>query len=337
MVRNRLNRNYDEGYILLFFIFLFIVMSVSSPSFLTSYNLRNLLSTASITGIMACGMTAVMATGGIDISVGSVLGFGGALSAYILTKVEAPSVGVVVMAILLSVVACGFLGLVNGFVIIKLKAPSLLVTMGMMRAVRGLVYLITGGKAIFFKEEIAAYRWIGSGFIGTVPTLVVFFIVIAVAMGWILKRTIYGRYLCSIGLNTDASYLSGVNTDRIALSAYVVCGLLAGLSGVILSSRLNSATPDAGVNYETLVITAIVLGGNRLTGGKASILGTVIGIFIMVMFANWLNLLGLQSIYQKIVTGTVLIMVLVINSLTKSHKTGFSFALITGKQASGKR
>jgi len=311
------SRSHDERYIVLAFFVLFAIMSVFSPSFLTSYNLRNLLCTASITGIVACGMTAVMATGGIDISVGSLLGLGGALSAYVLTKVEEPSVTAVAVAILLSVLACGLLGLVNGVLTVKLRAPSLLITMGMMKAARGLVYLITGGKAVFFKEEISAYRWIGSGFVGNVPTLVVVFVVIAVAMGWILKKTVYGRYLCSIGLNANASYLSGVNVDRVALSAYVVCGLLAGLSGVILSSRLNSATPDAGVNYETLVITAIVLGGNSLTGGRASILGTVVGIFIMVMLANWLNLLGMQSIYQKIVTGGLLIIVLVVNTLTK--------------------
>ena len=307
---------FDEVYILIFFIILFIVMAIVSPAFLTSYNLINLLSTASITGIVACGMTAVMATGGIDISIGSVLGFGGALSAYVLTKINEPTVIDVVLVLLLSVFACSLLGLINGIVITKLKVTSLLATMGMMRAVRGLVYLTTGGKAIFFRDEIEAYRWLGSGFIGDVPTLIVIFLAVALILGWILKRTVYGRYLCSIGLNTDAAYLSGVDTKKIILSSYVICGMLAGLSGVILSSRLNSAIPDAGTGYETVAITAIVLGGNRLTGGKASILGTVIGICIMVMLANWLNLLGIQSIYQKIITGSVLIGAIVIDSLT---------------------
>lgn len=311
---------FDEVYIFALFLGLFVIMSIVSPSFLTAYNLKNLLSTASITGIMACGMTAVMATGGIDISIGSLLGLGGALSAYVLSRMESPSAMMVALVMLGSVLVCGLIGLINGFVITKLNVAPLLATMGMQRAVRGLVYLVTGGKAIFFKTEIPAYRWIGSGMVGGIPTLVLFFAVIALLMGWILKKTIYGRYLCSIGLNTDAAYLSGVNTRRVAFSAYIICGLLAGLSGVILSSRLNSATPDAGVGYETIVITAIVLGGNSLTGGKASILGTVIGIFIMVMLSNWLNLLGMQSIYQKIVTGALLIVVIVMDSLTKRNR-----------------
>ena len=307
---------FDEVYILGLFLILFAIMSVFSPSFLTAYNLKNLLCTASITGIMACGMTAVMATGGIDIAVGSTLGLGGAISAYVLSSMTTPSAWMVGVVMLMSVAVCGLVGLINGFVITKFNVPPLLATMGMQRTVRGLVYLVTGGKAIFFREEIPAYRWIGSGYVGTIPTLVIFFFLVALGIGWILKKTIYGRYLCSIGLNKDASYLSGVNTRRVTFSAYVICGLMEGLSGVILSSRHNSATPDAGVSYETTAITAIVLGGNSLTGGKASIFGAVIGTFIMVMLSNWLNLVGMQSIYQKIVTGTVLILVIVADRVT---------------------
>lgn len=316
-----------EGLYAYFFLgALILIMVFASDAFLTPYNLYNLLSTAAIKGILACGMTFIIITGGIDISVGSNLAFGGILVAALLGSTNATGLFAhlgnvpVPLAMLIGVLACSLIGFCNGFMVTKLRIPPFIATMGMMQITRGLSYICSGGFAVTFKKDIPSFQWIGSGKIGAVPSIAIFFIVIAVIFGYILKFTSYGRFLCAIGNNEVASRFSGISVNRIKMLAYTTLGTLAGLGGIILTARLNSATPDAGMGYELDCITAVVIGGTSLSGGKGTIAGTVAGIFIMVVLATSLNLLGVQSIYQYLSKGLILLIAVLIDSYLNKRR-----------------
>ncbi|MGM0414779.1 MAG: ABC transporter permease [Bacillota bacterium] len=287
---------------------LVIVMSFLSDRFLTFPNMFNIFRQVSIMGVMAVGMTMVILSQGIDLSVGSLLALSGAVSAGVMA-----GDGNMVLGILAGLAVGTGLGLFNGFMISKANLPDFIVTLAMMSIARGLTLVYTGGRPISGFDP--AFRMIGGGRIGRVPFPVIIFFVIIVIGYLILNKTTFGRYIYAVGGNKQAARLAGINTDLIKLKVYAISGFLAGVSGIILTSRLNSAQPTAGVAYELDVIAMVVLGGTSLAGGKGSVGGTLIGALIIGVLNNSLNLLGVASFYQEVAKGLVILVAVLLDSL----------------------
>ena len=287
---------------------LVIVMSFLSDRFLTLPNMLNIFRQVSIMGIMAVGMTMVILSQGIDLSVGSLLALSGAVTAGFMAGETN-----MVLAILVGLAVGTGLGLFNGFMISKANLPDFIVTLAMMSIARGLTLVYTGGRPISGFDP--AFRTIGGGRVGMIPVPVIIFLVIILIGYFILNKTTFGRYIYAVGGNKEAARLAGINTDAIKLKVYAISGFLAAVSGIILTSRLNSAQPTAGVAYELDVIAMVVLGGTSLTGGKGSVGGTLIGALIIGVLNNSLNLLGVASFYQEVAKGLVILVAVLLDSL----------------------
>ncbi|MGE5554349.1 MAG: ABC transporter permease [Betaproteobacteria bacterium] len=290
------------------------VLSLSSPVFLTKENLLNVTRTVSINGVAAAGMTLVILTGGIDLSVGSLFALAGAVTTGLLgtSYTSAPLARLLALpmpvAVLVGVAVAGLLGYVNGWVITKFAIPPFVATLGMMSFARGLTYLYTGGYPITFNVLPPMFAWLGQGHILGVPVPTVVFLLAVLLCWWILRFTSFGRAIYAVGGNAETARLSGLNVKRVKRLAYTFVGALAGISGIVLASRVAAGSPVAGLGYETDVIAGVVIGGTSLMGGSGSILGTVIGVFIIGVIENGLNLLGVSTYYQYIVKGLVLIL-----------------------------
>jgi len=287
---------------------LVIVMSFLSDRFLTLPNMLNIFRQVSIMGIMAVGMTMVIIAQGIDLSVGSILALSGAVTAGMMAGDTS-----IVLAVLIGLAVGTGLGLFNGLMISKAKLPDFIVTLAMMSIARGLTLVYTGGRPISGFDPV--FRSIGGGRVGRVPIPAIIFAVILVIGYLVLTKTTFGRYIYAVGGNQKAARLAGINTDRIKIMVYAISGLLSAASGVILTSRLNSAQPTAGVAYELDVIAMVVLGGTSLIGGKGSVGGTLIGALIIGVLNNSLNLLGVASFYQEVAKGLVILVAVLLDSL----------------------
>ena len=288
-----------------------IVMSFLSDHFLTLPNILNVIRQVSIMGIMAVGMTFVILSQGIDLSVGSLLAFTGAVAAGLLSGGQS-----IFLAVLVGLAAGAALGFFNGFMIAKANLPDFIVTLAMMSIARGLALVYTGGRPISGFDP--GFRFIGGGRLGLIPIPVIIFLVIIVLGYIVLTRTTFGRYVYAVGGNREAARLAGINTDRIKMAVYTLSGLLAGVSGVILTARLNSAQPTAGRAYELDVIAMVVLGGTSLMGGKGTVQGTLIGALIIGVLNNSLNLLGVASFYQEVAKGIVILLAVLLDRLQHS-------------------
>ncbi|RSK54683.1 ABC transporter permease [Bacillus canaveralius] len=301
--------------ILVGLILLIALFSAINPDFLSYKNFEDILRMSSIYGIAALGMTLVMLTGGIDLSVGSVMALGGALSAGFLgiafgaaNPIQLPFV----LAVLLAIIITGVIGLLNGFVITKFNIAPFVATLGMMTIARGLTYIYTDftvggipGSPITFSHPL--FDWLGAGYIAGIPTQAVIFIVLALVLGFVLRHTALGRNVYAVGGNGEISRLAGINKDWIVMIAYMAMGVLAGLSGLLLTGKLSSASPLTGTGYELDIITIVVLGGTSMIGGRASIFGTVLGALILSVITNGLNFLNVPSFYQYLIKGTILV------------------------------
>jgi ribose/xylose/arabinose/galactoside ABC-type transport system permease subunit len=279
----------------------------------------------SITGLIALGMTFVIIVRGIDLSVGSLIALCGLVGAVIAKGglVERFSVGVGTelanpwyWALAGSVLIGLLAGTVNGVCITKLKVPAFVVTLGGLSAYRGTALLVSDGGPISGFNE--AYRWIGQGKIGMVPIPVIIFLVFIVLCHIVLKYTVYGRYIYSVGGNPEAARLSGINIDLIIISTYIITGFLVGLAAFILSARLNSAEAVAGMGYELNVIAVVVVGGTSLFGGRGNILGTIIGAMLFGVLQNGLVLLNVSSYIQQIIIGIILILAVTFDKFSNS-------------------
>ncbi len=309
---------------LLFLIVLIAVFSLLRPNaFPTPVNLFNVARQASITGIIAVGMTFVILTGGIDLSVGSVLAVSGMVAAAVykgglsLQAGATPVVGV--WAPILVACAVGLAaGLVQGLCITRLKVPPFVVTLGGLSAFRGLTLIIgNGGPISAFDEK---FDWWGQGkLFDLIPIPVLIFAAVAIIAFIILRYTQYGRYIYAVGGNPEAARLSGLNTQLLILSVYMIVGLLAGLAGFVLASRLNSAEAVAGTGYELTVIAAVVIGGTSLFGGEGSVVGTVIGSLLISTLTFGLTQLNVQSYTQQIIIGAILVFAVWFDRVTKAR------------------
>lgn len=291
-----------------------IVLWILTPHFLTVANLLNITQQTSINAVIAVGMTFVIITAGIDLSVGSIMAFAGVVLA---SAIEA---GVPLPLALLIGLAVGLAcGLVNGVLITWGKLPPFISTLGMMSVARGAALLYTEGRPISgFSGD---FRFLASGEILGIPNPVIIMIIVYLVAHFVLTRTKLGRYTYAIGGNEEASILSGINVKYYKTIVYGLCGLLSGLAAIILTARLNSAQPIAGIMYELDAIAATVIGGTSLMGGEGRIGGTLIGALIMGVLRNGLNLLGVSSFIQQTVIGSVIIIAVLIDMALKKQKS----------------
>ncbi|MDN6327230.1 MAG: ribose ABC transporter permease, partial [Alkalibacterium sp.] len=283
-------------------IVLMVFVTIMNPNFIQVGNILNLLRQVSINGLIAFGMTFVIITGGIDLSVGSTLALSGALGAGMIAAGWNP-----VIATLGALIMGALLGAVNGVVITKGKTAPFIATLATMTIYRGLTLVYTDGNPITGIGDSFFFQFIGKGYIFGIPFPVV---LMAIAFGIlfvILHKMTFGRKTFAIGGNENASYIAGIKSDRIKIAVYAISGFMASLSGMILTSRLNSAQPTAGTSYELDAIAAVVLGGTSLSGGRGRLFGTLVGALIIGTLNNGLNLIGVSSFYQQVVKGIVII------------------------------
>jgi ribose/xylose/arabinose/galactoside ABC-type transport system permease subunit len=294
-------------------IALCIVLWILTPHFMTVSNLLNVAQQTTLVAIIAVGMTFVIITGGIDLSVGSALAFSGVAMATLLQK------GVPLGIALLAGLGAGLLcGLLNGLLITIGRLPPFIATLGMMSVARGAALVFTGGRPVSGFSD--TFRQIAVGEIIHIPAPVIIMLAVYLIAHFVLTKTKLGRYTYAIGGNEEATILSGVNVRLYKTMVYGLCGLLSGLAAIILTARLNSAQPIAGMMYELDAIAATVIGGTSLTGGEGTIFGTLIGALIIGVLRNGLNLLDISSFVQQIVIGAVIIVAVLFDMLLKAKK-----------------
>ena len=277
-------------------------MSLLSPYFLSISNFLNILLATSVIGILAIGSTFVISSAGLDLSVGSVMGLAGVAGAVVMNQLGLNWV----FGILACIIAGGIAGFFNGQLVTRAKIPAFIVTLGMLGVARGTALLLCDGKPIYGLSN--EFLFFGQGRPFGIPFPVVIFIVVALITHYILASTKFGKHTLVIGDNQIAAVAMGININRHKVQLYALSGGLAGLAGMIFTSRVNAGDPTAGLNYELTAITAAIIGGTNLFGGKGSIIGTFIGALIMGVLQNGLNLLAVQSYYQRMAIGAVLIL-----------------------------
>ncbi|WP_338026195.1 MULTISPECIES: ABC transporter permease [Cohnella] len=277
-----------------------IVLSIVSDAFLTFTNLMNVLRQVSINGILAVGMTFVILTAGIDLSIGSMM----AVSAVIAASIVSYNPDLAIVALLAGMLASGALGGVSGTMSAKLNVAPFVATLAMMTIARGIALIYTNGRPIVIDSP--SFKFLGQGYLGPIPFPVVLFILVTVIMSIILYKTKFGRYIFAVGGNENAAHISGIRVSRVKIWVYVINGLLAGLAGVLLASRISSGQPNSGMGYELDAIAAVVIGGTSLFGGRGSMLGTIVGVLIIGVINNGLNLLDVSSYWQQIIKGVII-------------------------------
>lgn len=290
------------------FVLLFAVVAVLNPSFIEPLNLLNLLRQISINALIAFGMTFVILTGGIDLSVGSILALSSALMAGMIVSGVDPILSICITALL-----GALMGAVNGLLITKGKVAPFIATLATMTIYRGLTLVYTDGNPITGLGDHYSFQLFGRGYFFGIPVPAVTMLITFFILWFILHKTSFGRKTYAIGGNETAAFVSGIKVDRVKCLIYSLAGMMAAISGAILTSRLNSAQPTAGTAYEMDAIAAVVLGGTSLAGGKGRIFGTLVGALIIGTLNNGLNLLGVSSFYQQVVKGIVILIAVLID------------------------
>ena len=284
--------------------------SAASPNFMQTENMVSILQATAVNGVLAIACTFVIITGGIDLSVGTLMTFCSVMAGVFLTYMGLPLAVGVVGAIFFGALC----GLVSGVVIAKLKVPPFIATLGMMMLLKGLALVISGTKPIYFNNTESFSAISQDSLIGVVlpslpiPNAVLILFIVAVAASLVLNRTILGRYTFALGSNEEAVRLSGVNVDFWKIVVYTLNGAICGIAGLLIASRLNSAQPALGQGYELDAIAAVVIGGTSLSGGAGTILGTIIGAFIMSVLTNGLRIMSVAQEWQTVVTGVIIIL-----------------------------
>ena len=312
----------------LFLVVLMAGFAIAEPRFLSTINLLNVLRQVSISGLLAIGMTFVILTAGIDLSVGSLLAFCG-LAAAIVAKgaatgnfalgADGSAAGYGWASAMLVAVAIGLVGGgLQGLAITRAKVPPFVVTLGGMSVFRGAALLLSGGGPISGFDE--GFRFFGQGRIGGVPTPVLIFLGFAILAHVVLRYTRFGRQVYAVGGNPEAARLSGLKVGRILLSVYLIMGFFSGLGGFVLAARLNSAEAVAGMGYELTVIASVVIGGTSLFGGIGTIFGTVIGTVLIGVLLNGLVLLNVSSYIQQIIIGLIIVLAVAFDTFAKSRR-----------------
>lgn len=294
-----------------------IVISILEPRFLTTGNLMTILRQTSINAVIATGMTFVILVGGIDLSVGSVLGFTGAIAANMISG------GTNIVVVILTVLILGtFIGFVNGSLITVGRLQPFIATLGTVTLLRGLLLVFSQGKPIGTgnTEGSELFNAIGRGFIGPIPIPVYLMLAIFIIAYYMLNHTRMGRYIYSTGSNEEATMYSGIKTNRVKLFVYAASGMMASIAGVLITARLGSAQPTAGAGYELDAIAAVVLGGTSMAGGIGTITGTAIGALIIGVLNNALNIMQVSSYYQDVAKGIVILIAVLMDRKKKASR-----------------
>lgn len=300
--------------ILIGFFLMCAALSFLSPAFLTQENLMNVLRQVSTNANLAFAMTLAIIIGGIDLSVGSVLAISGSLAAGLIALSGVP----IPVAIAVGMLAGTLVGVFNGFVISKTGIAPFIVTLATMQIARGLAYVYTGGMPV--RAFVDEFNVIGNGYLGPIPLPVIYSAVIFAAMCFLLYRTKFGRYVYALGGNKSATVYSGININRIQILVYSIVGFLSAFSGVVLCARMYSGQPTVGQGFELDAIAAVVLGGTSFSGGIGTLGGTLIGVFIIGVLNNGLNLLNINSFWQLVIKGVVILLAVYVDVLKKRGK-----------------
>ena len=304
----RIWENIVADYILIFaVIVLIIILSLMVEQFLTMTNIMNVLRQMSMVAIIAVGIFFVMVGGGIDISVGSIVGL---ITVVMATGISKMGINPVVV-IFISLAVGALCGAFNGLLIAKIGVPALIGTLGTMEVIRGLLYVFTNGYTVGLVEE--SIKFIGKGYVWFIPFPAVVMIIIYIAGHFISQKTAFGRYVYAVGGNDEASYLSGIKITRVRMITYTISGVTAAISGIILSLRLSSGQPAAAIGWEFEAITAALIGGVSIIGGKGKVFGVLLGIILISLLTNGMTMLDLNSYWQRVIKGVVLIVAIVLD------------------------
>jgi len=302
----------SEFSLVIVFIIEVIIFSQLSPYFLTTDNLLNVSLQASITAIIAAGMTFVILTAGIDLSVGSLVALSGVIATSLL-KIDASVFIVFIISILGGILFGAASGTLAGVFITKFKITPFIVTLALMTIWRGTAFVYTEGRPIW--ELPKAFSTLGGDRILGIPIPTIIMFVVFITAHIVLTKTRFGRYVYAVGGNLEAARLAGIKTNKILISVYIISGVLSAISGILLASRMNSGQPNAGLMYELDVIAAVVVGGTSLFGGRGTIIGTFIGSMLIAVLRNGLNLMNVGSYVQQVVVGVVILLAVLMDQL----------------------
>lgn len=292
-----------------------LLISLITPQFLTISNWTIIITQVSINALLAFGVTFVIITGGIDLSLGSIVAVTGVTSAMLAHPNSYP----VLLPIFMGLLAGLLMGAFNGFIITKSKIAPFIVTLGTMTIGRGLALILSDGRPVSNLSD--SFNFLGSGTVLGIPVLILIFILVFALCSVILNKTVLGRYIYAVGGNEQAARASGINVDRVKLAVYSMSGLLAGLAGILLASRITTGQPNAGAGFELDAIAAVVIGGTSTSGGKGSMAGTLIGVLLIGVINNSLDLLNVTSYYQQVVMGIIIIGAVVLDSLNQKSNS----------------
>lgn len=292
-----------------------LFFSVATPHFLNVDNIITIALQTAVIGIMAIGVTFVIITSGIDLSLGAIIALSGVSAGLFISKGMS-----ITVAVILAILVGMLFGTVNGLLIGKFNLPPFIATLGSMMMARGLTLVLTNAKPVYF-DSAPTFSSISQGkLFGIIPYPVIYLIVLAIISGFILKKTLIGRYTYAIGSNEEAARLSGINVLKTKLFVYMYCGLMCAIAGIVMAARINSGQPTAGEGYELDAIAAVVIGGTSLSGGEGSITGTILGAFIMGVLKNGLNLMNVSQNWQMLAMGAVVIGAVYLDILRKKKK-----------------
>lgn len=296
----------ESGIIIILIVYAVFVQCVN-PRFLSALNIMNFLRQGGYILLGGIGMTMVLIACGLDLSVGSVLALSGIMSGFAMSKFNMP----VPVGILVGLVVGLVLGMINGSIIIRFKIPPMIMTLGMMYMARGVVYITTLGVSVYPLPD--SFLALEQSKLWGMPVVVPFALLLAAAFHFVLNYTEFGRSVYAIGGNVETAKLSGINIGKVTLAVYAICGVLAGLTGLVYASRLGSAQPGSGDGYEMNVIAACIIGGTSTFGGRGTILGTVLGAMFMSMLSNSMTLMKIDVNYHKLVIGAVLVLAVILD------------------------
>ncbi len=308
-------KNLRQYGIFIVFSIICLIISFIAPQFLTVSNWTIIITQVSINALLAFGVTFVIITGGIDLSLGSIVAVAG-VSAAMLAHPDSYPVLVPVFA---GLFAGLLIGAFNGFIITKSKIAPFIVTLGTMTIGRGLALILSNGRPVSNLSD--SFVFIGSGKLMGIPLLIIILICMFIICSVILNKTILGRYIYAVGGNEQAARASGINVTQVKMAVYSISGVLAGLAGILLTSRITTGQPNAGAGFELDAIAAVVIGGTSTTGGKGSITGTLVGVLLIGVINNSLDLLNVTSYYQQVVMGIIIIGAVVLDSLNQKSNS----------------
>jgi ribose/xylose/arabinose/galactoside ABC-type transport system permease subunit len=301
-------KKFKEYGIFIAFLLICITLTFISPQFLTISNWSIIFTQVAINALLAFGVTFVIITGGIDLSIGSIV----AVSGVIVATLGHPDQFPLIVPILGGLLTGLLIGILNGFLITKSKIAPFIVTLGIMTIGRGVALILSNGRPISNLSD--SFNFIGGGEILGIPFPIIILIIVFSICSIVLKKTVFGRYIYAVGGNEQAAWASGINVNQVKLAVYALCGLLSGLAGILLTSRITTGQPNAGVGFELDAIAAAVIGGTSTTGGIGTITGTLFGVILIGVLNNGLDLLNVSSYYQQVAMGVIIIGAVLLDS-----------------------